>query len=120
VEQSSIRVAEKYPELKNPESEMRRYMNRFLEENVGHFNANGILEKPGPLSSVLANPNWPEVIAPIAARMYELEKTRVVNAPSAEPTGSRGRGVSQGQTGKTRLDTLEDTIRSMGKVEAIA
>lgn len=114
--QSAQRVIEKYPELKDQQGEQRRALDKFIEENVGTLDAQGNLVNPGPLANMLLQPDWPERVADLFKRVYKPAPQRQeVNAPAAESAGSGGGGNAT-QKGGTRLQELEQKLRSYGKV----
>lgn len=116
--ESMSRLTDKHPELKDEKSELRLFVNKFLEEKVGLVDENGTPKKQGPWFDMLRDPLWPEKVIPEAIERFTLQKTRVVSAPSPEASGSRGAPVP-GAGGKTRLEQLESQLRSMGQVATL-
>lgn len=113
---SLARVFEKAPELKDEKSPVRVAVNNWLAENIGVFNQQGVAEKTGPMAWVLQHPSWPEMVLPLALASVKAQGTRIVSAPFAEASGSRGGPQSPVQTGKPKIKALEDTLRNMGQV----
>lgn len=114
-ESSMERMYVQHPQLRDEKSALRQAVNKFLAENIGEIDPSGQISKPGPLAPLLSDPAWPEKLVPMALRFHTAQSTRVVSAPYAETSGSRG-GPQAGtpQPGKGKLEQLEEQLRSMG------
>lgn len=118
--QSYEKAAAKYPDLKQENSPFRQHVEAIIKDFI-FDGTDPNNPKQGPLFGLLSLPNWPELVADLASRSYQLVlqypystvKPKQVVIRGAEPSGN----PSSGARASSRLEQLEAQLASMGKIK---
>lgn len=120
--ESYERASAKYPDLKNEKSPFRQHVEAIIRDFI--FDGTDPQNpKQGPLFGLLSTPNWPELVADLASRSFQLVlqypystvKPKQVVIRGAEPSGN----PSSGQQSGSKLEQLEAQLASLGKIRAV-
>lgn len=121
--ESYERAAAKYPDLKNEKSPFRQHVEAIIRDFI--FDGTDPQNpKQGPLFGLLSAPNWPELVADLASRSFQLVlqypystvKPKQVVIRGAEPSGNPSSGQ---QHSASKLEQLEAQLASLGKIRAV-